>query len=699
MLVITKTLLRWKLIITLLGLLLAPCGSAQVFGAQPKDAANLVLLEVRLDEHLLSESMTAYQFGNDVFLPLGELSKLLTIAIRTQPVEGRASGYVLDEQRGFSLDVIQREVTVSDRHETLDRALVKLQADDIYVASRLLARWLPADLEVDMSSLTLRVRPREKLPLQAGLERSERGKRGGARGQQVDPEFPRSPTPYGTFEAPVIDQTLGRGRAPRRRPRPDQRRLHRLPDRRPGGSGGATLRQPQPAGARDRPALDRWGAMIRTPNCSVRCMRAPRMIGSVPAPGVANIALNSATGNGVTIGNRPLNQPTRFDRHSLQGALPPGWDVELFFNEALIAFQQSRPDGKYTFDDLPLVYGTNEFRLVFHGPLGQLRVERQNFLLEQSLLAPGQVYYSLTDQHDEHGRSRRVAQFDSAWPSSSARRAGWCACRWTASSSATPTSACTATSTRSSFAADLARSDTGGSVGPGGAQDPASRAWRWAPAMPKCATSPANCTSRRPIRCARATNSPSTACSRPAPRLLPLSLQVKRDRLASDAQNIELLGRVSDLPVRHRDQQCGALAVAGRRQVGRRRAAGEPPRGRHRGQRTMAVHHRAALCDLDRGDCRRQEYFRQLPAQCRARARLPGPRIPPHRRPEQEPGQLRPRGQRLLLQPPRIWRGHPAVRRHRLRAAPARAGSPTPSRWRPTAPPRCGCSSTKTRTA
>ena len=79
------------------------------------------------------------------------------------------------------------------------------------------------------------------------------------------------------------------------------------------------------------------------------------MIGSVPAPGVANIALSSATGNGATLSNRPLNPPTRFDRHSLQGDLPPGWDVELYFNDGLVAFQQSRPDGKYNFADLPLV--------------------------------------------------------------------------------------------------------------------------------------------------------------------------------------------------------------------------------------------------------------------------------------------------------------------------------------------------------
>ena len=92
--------------------------------------------------------------------------------------------------------------------------------------------------------------------------------------------------------------------------------------------------------------------------------------------------------------------------------LPPGWDVTLYYNDALVGYQAARPDGQYAFDDLPLAFGANEFRLVFHGPLGQLRVERQSFLLDQSNLKPGQLFYSVQHQVDEHGDPRSVAQLD-----------------------------------------------------------------------------------------------------------------------------------------------------------------------------------------------------------------------------------------------------------------------------------------------
>jgi hypothetical protein len=528
----------------LLVLALAPHAGAQGFGAQPKDAPNLVLLEVRLDEHLLSESVTAYQFGNDVFLPLGELSKLLTIAIRTQPIDGRASGYVLDEQRGFSLDVIAREVTVNDRHEVLDRTQVKLQADDIYVASRLLTRWLPVGLDVDLPSLTLRVHPREKLPLQAGLERRERGKRGAARGEYTDPDYPRAATPYRLIDTPFIDQTLG---LDLRRANAKRQTSAAYTAYLTGDLLGLEAELFASHNLQERSTDLRWTLGRNDPDAGLLGPLHARtaMIGSVPVPGVANIALGNATGNGVTLGNRPLNQPLRFDRHSLQGPLPPGWDVELYFNEALVAFQQSRSDGKYTFDDLLLVYGANEFRLVFHGPLGQLRVERQSFLLEQSMIAPGQAYYSLTEQRDELGRNRSVAQFDWGLTKQLSANGGLVRLSLDGKEKRYTNLGLHGYLNAFILSGDLVSSDSGGKL----AQLAIKTQLRGlslgaSHAELRDFSSELYLPSPDPVRSRDELQLDGAIPVGPLARL-PVSVQVKRDRLASDAQNIELTGRVS----------------------------------------------------------------------------------------------------------------------------------------------------------
>src|SRR5690606_22044443 len=92
-------------------LVFAVAGAALAQDGEP----DLLLLEVRLGPYRLSEAMTAYQGRNVVLLPLGELSRLLTIGIATDPEKGAASGFVLDEQREFQLDVHRRMVTIADR--------------------------------------------------------------------------------------------------------------------------------------------------------------------------------------------------------------------------------------------------------------------------------------------------------------------------------------------------------------------------------------------------------------------------------------------------------------------------------------------------------------------------------------------------------------------------------------------------------
>ncbi len=408
---IIKTVPSWKLLLVLPLLLLTQFAAGQAIPTSGKDAPNLVLLEVQLGPHMLADSLPAYQYGDDVFLPLGELSRLLTIAIKTQPLEGRAGGYILTEERSFGLDVMQREATLNGKPEPVERANFKLQADDIYVASRLLARWLPVDLKVDLSNLALVVNPREPLPLQARLGRNERGTLSAPRGAYVDPDYPRYSTPYRMIDTPFIDQTLGA----------DLRRVDGKSIVGAAYSGyltadlmgletalhlSSTRLTPKP--------LVRLTVGRNDPDAGLLGPLHARtvQVGNVLVPSVSNISRGGGTGNGVLVSNRPLNQPTSFDSHSLNGDLPPGWDVELYFNDALVGFQQSRADGKYSFADMPLIYGPNEFRLVFHGPLGQLRVERQSFLLEQSAVPQGSVFYSVSGQRDEFGKQRTAAQFE-----------------------------------------------------------------------------------------------------------------------------------------------------------------------------------------------------------------------------------------------------------------------------------------------
>jgi hypothetical protein len=518
----------------------APWAAAQGTAAGQSGAPDLLLFEVRLGQEVLSEAMGAYRYGDDVYLPLGELSKLLTIAISTQPVAGRASGFVLDEERSFSLDVLERSVAIGGRHETVERAQFKLQQDDIYVASRLLARWLPVDLKVDMSSLVLNVLPREQLPLQARQARRGRVQRAAAAGSATDPGFPRQSTPYTAAGAPFIDQTVAvetrRGRAP------DASYTAYLTGDLLGMQGALYASKTRGTAGQVRLSLGR-----NDPDAGLLGPLHARTaaVGSVSVPGAAGITAGSASGNGVALGNHPLYQPGSFDRHTFQGNLAPGWDVELYFNDALVAVQQSRGDGKYSFEDQPLVYGPNEFRLVFHGPLGQVRVERQTFLLDQSQVAPGQLLYHLAGHRGADGGLRASAQFDLGLSGGLSASAGMV------------TMPLAGAERRyanlglrrywNSFVVDLAavKADDGGALAQaqlktriGGLSVSAAHSALRGFGSEVFQPQPDPVTARDEVRV-------DGVLAAGAGAVVPVSLQVRRDRLASSASNTEVLGRVS----------------------------------------------------------------------------------------------------------------------------------------------------------
>ena len=398
--------------------------------------ANLLVLEVRLEGHVLSDSFVAYQEGSAVLLPLGELSRLLTLGITVDAQSGTATGFVIREDRAFALNVGESLVSVNGREKSFEPHLASVIGDEIYVSSRLLAHWLPVNLPFDLARLQLEVKPRERLPLQERLEREDAGSRlRAAADDRRDLGYPRQVTPYAMAGMPFIDQTFGAEMLSSRASREShlaytgyltgdllgmEGSVYLSTRRSTASAGTLTLQdktasrdvsvtEPLPSTADLRVTLARHdpdGALLGP-------LRARSFaIGSIIVPSVPNVMLGSPQGNGLMVSNRPLDQPTSFDRHTFRGNLPPGWDVTLYYNDALVAYQTARPDGQYAFEDLPLSFGPNEFRLVFNGPLGQVRVERQSFLLDQSLIAPGQTFYSIAEHRDEHGGVRSVLLAD-----------------------------------------------------------------------------------------------------------------------------------------------------------------------------------------------------------------------------------------------------------------------------------------------
>jgi hypothetical protein len=402
-------------------LLLPATGEAATAEQDGRDSAtagadselNLLLLEVALDNARLVDVLSGYQSGDDILLPVGELARLLTIGITVDPATQTASGFLLNESQPFRLELDSGTVVLPSGREAYDPRLVRWIDGDLYAASGLLERWWPIDFSVDMASLRLNLVAREKLPLQAKLEREMKAKllsRNGAASER-DLGYPYLRPDYDLLSVPFIDSTLAldlRGSG-------DHVTVNAAYS---GFLTGDLLGMEAAAylavSREDQKPEARITLARHDPEAGLLGPLEARSValGSIGVPAVDNVLRGAGVGNGVLVSNRPLNLPSSYRSETLRGELPPGWDVTLYFNDALVGFQQARGDGLYEFPDQPLIYGRNEFRLVFNGPLGQTRVEREVFQLDERLIAPGEFFYVAAVQRDDDRGSRQTLQVD-----------------------------------------------------------------------------------------------------------------------------------------------------------------------------------------------------------------------------------------------------------------------------------------------
>lgn len=350
------------------------------------------LFALRLDQATVSSTFPGFPAKDGVLVPLGELCRLLDLAIEVDPNRGRAWGFFIDEKRRFNLDVVAGTVVVAGRSLPLDRSLMELHADDIYVDTRLLATWLPLDFQVVLRSSSITVSPREPLPIQERWKRERMV--GRLRPSEGPKAFPRSPDPYRILEVPMVDETLRL--TAQTSPAADRHVRAQSTTFAAGDFLGLSSNLYAILDTESGLSEFRMAMGRRDPHAGLLGpLKATEFaFGEVLDPGLNLLTLPMA-GTGALLTNYPLQRENAFDRHSFQGNLSPGWQVELYRNQALLGFQASRPDGRYEFLNVPLYFGWNDFRLVFYGPQGQRREEVVRFDVSENQTPEGEFQYRL----------------------------------------------------------------------------------------------------------------------------------------------------------------------------------------------------------------------------------------------------------------------------------------------------------------
>jgi hypothetical protein len=352
------------------------------------------LFDIRINKFSVGGGIRGYQTDTGICVDFADVVMAFELPVRIDKKSRRATGWLFEEARTFTLDRENNTVQIVNNRSTLAPTDIRDTPEGWCVNTTVLAKWLNVELKTDLSNSLLVMSADRKLPFEAAAERKARAAKIHSGSQTFDLKtLPQAKDPYRFWRTPSVDVVAT----------VDARRSAR--------NGDVSLGYSWDLFASGEIATASFDARLTSDNQGIperlrlRAFRSdPEShllgplkathfeIGDVSLPGSV-IALQSTPGRGAYVTNRPLSRPDSFDRTSFRGELPEGWDAELYRNGLLIGFQQSRGDGRYEFLDIPLLYGQNRMEVVLYGPQGQERRDIRMIPVGVDAIPPQETYY------------------------------------------------------------------------------------------------------------------------------------------------------------------------------------------------------------------------------------------------------------------------------------------------------------------
>ncbi|HEV7233680.1 MAG TPA: carboxypeptidase regulatory-like domain-containing protein, partial [Sphingorhabdus sp.] len=278
------------------------------------------------------------------------------------------------------------------KNHALSETAVRDVPEGWCVATDVLASWLNVEIKADLSNALLVLKADRKLPFEMAEERKARAGKFRPIKEFDLSSLPQARDPYKAVRLPSVDvvASVGMSRDKRAGNRFDARYEVYASGELLGASFDARLSSDD-RGVPDSLRLrayrtDPKGGLLGPLNATHFALGD---VSTNPTP----LGVQTTVGRGAFVTNRPLNRPASFDRTSFRGELPDGWDAELYRNEQLIGYVQSRGDGRYEFIDVQLQYGQNRFEVVLYGPQGQIRRDVKMIPVGLDSIPPRETYY------------------------------------------------------------------------------------------------------------------------------------------------------------------------------------------------------------------------------------------------------------------------------------------------------------------
>lgn len=364
-----------------------PMPEQQKGGAGSVSEPDFLVLQLSWSGHTLTNGLGAYGNAGQLQLPLSATAGLLGLFVETDPEAGTGSGRLAMENGIFSLDMERGVVTIDGVTSAIPEGSVLKGEDDLYVDARTLSTWLPADFDLNYAEMSVAVAPRQRLPFQENMDRHDRWDAIHLTDPYAKPRLAEAPV--GAAQPPTVDLSIA---AAAGSDTVDPKKLDYTLSA--SGTGKALTTRVYVTGDENEKPRRMEVSIEKTDAAGTLPFGMTRMAaGDVAVPEVP-ILSRADHEQGLLAENRPLAGKRDFDTTRFQGNLAPGWEVELYRGEALLNAVTVGAEGRYDFDEVPVFYGDNAFRLVFYGPEGQRREVDRTVRVGTDMVPKGEFHYS-----------------------------------------------------------------------------------------------------------------------------------------------------------------------------------------------------------------------------------------------------------------------------------------------------------------
>ena len=393
------------------GMFALPVASAYAAAWQPNED-DALLFDVRVGQWRVGDGVRGYQTDSGVCVDLADVIIAFDLPLRLDKKSRRATGWLFEESRTFTLDRESRMVQIMNKTSAVTENDVRDVPEGWCVDTKTLATWLNVNIKADLSNALLIISADRKLPFELAEERKSRAGKVRPQKEFDLSSLPQARDPYKMFRTPSIDVVASVGAAH------DKQVGRRIEARyeiyASGEIAGASFDARLSSDDRGIAENLRVRAYRTDPNGALLGpLKATHWALGDVATNVTPLGIQTTAGRGAYVTNRPLNRPDSFDRTVFRGELPNGWDAELYRNEQLIGYVQSRGDGRYEFLDVQLFYGQNRFEIVLYGPQGQIRRDVKMIPVGLGSIPPRETYYWAAVQDS----GRDLINLDSVDPS------------------------------------------------------------------------------------------------------------------------------------------------------------------------------------------------------------------------------------------------------------------------------------------